>query len=251
MRIGIHLLALTAFLMNCTRPVSKEISSEDTLKSDHDVAVDTVHSNNEGEEDAGVTEVSEDNGNDFALMVQESFDSALAARKSESVYALQASFQGYESSADATYYYDSTLALTYCEIMWSMEGTSGTNTYIFSADQAEGGKEELSATSSDEITVFLSDYHPRYGFTRTMMAEADEETSELDEQKFISKRSEVSNEYNRLVARMLEYAQSMVVDDTGATLELENEVDYGETFTERESFRLDKPVYEMLIVDVD
>ena len=164
---------------------------------------------------------------------------------------MHASYDGYESSANATYYYDSMLSITYCEVTWSMEGTSGTNTYIFSADQVDGGKEELYGNSVDEVSVFLSSYRPRYGYTKTTMPESDEEVIELDEPKFISRRTEASNEYNRIVARMLEYAQSMVVDENEAVLELENEVEYGETFTERERFRLDLPIYEMLIVDAD
>jgi hypothetical protein len=243
---GIQFFAFGIFLLNCTKPVSKEISSEDSVKTEQEATIDTT-----SERQAEVSEVPDEIHDDFVAIVQQSFDSAFAVKKDESVHSMSASFQGYENSADATYYYDSALSLTYCEVMWNMEGTSGTNTYLFTADQVEAGKEELSTSDTDEVTIFLSEYRPRYGFTKTIMAEYNDEVIELDESKFISRRTEAVNEYNRIVARMLEYAQSMVVDEDGAVLELENEVEYGETFTERERFRLDLPIYEMLIVDVD
>lgn len=246
--VNLSLLIISFSLLTCSKPAITESNSEEDTTITAELSADTVYKESTTEiEETTFTE----DGDDFTLMVESSFDSVLALKKSESVYSMTATFDGYESSADATYYFDSALSITYCEVGWSMEGTSGTNTYIFSADQVDGGKEELSGNSSDEITVFLSEYRPRYGFTRVMMSESDPKITELDESKFISRRTEASNEYNRIVARMLEYAQSMEVTESEARLQLENEVDYGETFHERELFRLDIPVYEMLIVDID
>jgi hypothetical protein len=239
---------LTSFiiltLMNCsgTTAVSENSTNADSITA---AVVDTTSKNAANIEEANYVVIPREQ---LLKEVESAVDSMIEIEKARSVYSLSGSFNGYESSADATYYFDSLFSLTYCEITWSSEGSSGSGTYFFDADEVDGGKTSESAGDSEDITVFYSLFQPQYGVTTTLMSEYDPAYTIFDGPAFIAERSSVKNDYNRLVNRIIEYKDQITMSETDASIDVENETDsYGETFTERETFRMSIEVYEKVI----
>jgi hypothetical protein len=237
---------LTSFIIlmltNCsgTTTVSENSSNADSI-----AAADTTAANAASIEEANYVVIPQE---ELLKQVESAVDSMIEIEKGRSVYSLSGSFNGYESSADATYYFDSLFSLTYCEITWNSEGSSGSGTYFFDADEVDGGKTSESAGDSENITVFYSLFQPQYGVTATLMAEYDPAYTIFDGPAFIAERSSVKNDYNRLVNRIIEYKDQITISETDASIDVENETDsYGETFTERETFRMSIEVYEKVI----
>jgi hypothetical protein len=236
-------ICTTFVLFNCSGTTN---SSADNVQQDSiaPISADTISSEESPKAKVDYITVSEQ---EFLRRVETSIDSIMEIKKARSVYSLSGSFSGYESGADATYYFDSVFSLTYCEISWSSEGSSGTGVYFFDADEVDGGKTSESEGDSEDITVFYSIFQPHYGVTTTL-AGNEPTYSVLDGKSFNAERSSVNNDYNRLINRIVESRDGIILSETDATLDIEKETDgYGESFTEREAFRMSIEVYENVI----
>jgi hypothetical protein len=244
LRKNLHYIATAAILLNCAGAAT---SSETAVTTDSAATVATIDSvtSTSSVQDVDYAIAPEE---EFVVRVEHSVDSMIEIKKTMAVYSLSGSFNGYENSADATYYFDSLFSLVYCEISWSNEGISGSGIYFFDADEVDGGRASESGGDTEENTVFYSIFQPQYGVVETLMAEYNPAYSIFDQSSFISVRSAVKDDYNRLVNRILEHKDDIVLTEDDASLDLENETDsYGETFTEREAFRMPIEVYEKVI----
>jgi hypothetical protein len=145
-----------------------------------------------------------------------------AELRSVSVYKMSASFSGYESSSDATYYFDSLFNLTYAEIAWSMEGTSGSYTYYFSNGNLTAGLEVHYYNAYDEY-IFICRANEAFGY-KSNNSEANTEGSFITEAEFNSKVTDASSEFNRLIGRISEYASSGIKEEGITRIQIENTV---------------------------
>jgi hypothetical protein len=183
----------------------------------------------------------------MALAFETAIDDIANRWKEHSAYSLDASFSGYETGADATYYFTKDLQLSYCMVTWSMEGTSGTYSYFFQNDSLVAGREENQYNDFQEVVLIHPGFRPIFGFSKTEGADADSIPSYISEEDYVTKNSNALNEFSRLLDRLRAYADSVTVGDHVVTLHLENIVNYGQEFTETEDFRIDKPVFDLLI----
>jgi hypothetical protein len=182
-----------------------------------------------------------------------SFQQAVETTKSESEknyrYSITGTFSGYESSADATYYFDGDLHLTHCEITWSSEGTSGEQAYYFKADEFIAGREKTYYPNYDETVFIYADFKPIFGVSKTDEPDVETIVKYLDKSEFDSRSSSIQNDFNRLINRISEYQDSVSVNSGSVTLRIENTVNYGVDVTEREDFQIDKILFDRLIKD--
>jgi hypothetical protein len=166
--------------------------------------------------------------------------------KARTYYTLHASYLGYEADSDATWYFDSLLNIIFCDISWNMEGTSGSFTYYFEGDDILAGKEINSYTDYEEMIWINNRFKPAYGFARTDGADADDQISYLTRADYESKNTSVKADYQKLLARIHEYQDSLKVDGDEISIVIENVVNYGEDFTEKEEFTINKILFDEL-----
>jgi hypothetical protein len=86
-----------------------------------------------------------------------------------------------------------------------------------------------------------------YGFARTNGTETDSIVTYLTKEDYVLKNSDALNEFGRLISRISEYQDSVNVNGESVTLQIENIVNYGEDFTETETFRIDKVIFDGMI----
>jgi hypothetical protein len=183
----------------------------------------------------------------MAFAFETAIDDIANRWKEQTAYSLNATFSGYENGADATYYFDNQLQLSYCTVTWSMEGSSGTYSYFFQNDSLVAGREENQYNDFQELVLVHPGFRPIFGFSKTEGADSDSIPSYVSEEDYVTKNSDALNEFSRLLDRLRTYADSVTVGDNVITLHLENVVNYGEDFTETEDFRIDKPIFDLLI----
>jgi hypothetical protein len=107
-------------------------------------------------------------GNDsIATAIQEAVDRMKSQYSRNYSYSLNGTYSGYESSADATYYFDSFLHLTFCEVSWNSEGSSGEQSYYFKDDDFVGGMESNYYTNAEETIWIDRSFKPVFGFSKS------------------------------------------------------------------------------------
>lgn len=162
---------------------------------------------------------------------------------------LHANYSGYEADSDATWYFDSLLNIIFCEISWNTEGTSGSYTYYFEGDDILAGNELNSYNDYEELIWMNKYFKPAYGFSRTDGADADDQISYLTKNDYESKNTSIKNDYQKLLNRLREYQDSASENGNDVSILIENVVSYGEDFTEKEEFTVNKIVFDELIRD--
>jgi hypothetical protein len=162
---------------------------------------------------------------------------------------LHASYSGYEADSDATWYFDSLLNIIFCEISWNTEGTSGSYTYYFEGDDILAGNELNSYNDYEELIWMNKHFKPAYGFSRTDGADADDQISYLTKKDFESKNVSIKEDYQKLLNRLREYQDNASANGNDVSILIENVVNYGEDFTEKEEFTVNKIIFEELIKD--
>lgn len=161
---------------------------------------------------------------------------------------LRSQFSGYESGSQATWYVDSVLALKFCEASWDAEGGSGRYTFYFDGGDLVAGREETSYDETEEIILVHKAFKPVYGFTRREVDSDNEpEIVYLDQPEFMAKQSFAHNEYQRILALIKEYEDSVITGDGDVHIHIENVVDYGESFTEKADYTLDSELFRKLV----
>jgi hypothetical protein len=181
------------------------------------------------------------------LTFASAIDDVANAARERSVYSLKGIFAGYENAAEAVYYFDSSLSLTYCTVAWTSEANSGSFNYYFSNDSLVAGREENAYNDFEELVLLHTKYHPIYGLSTTNGSEDDSGVTYLSEGEFISRRKTSREEYDRLVERIKEFQHSVSIEGDFVTIRHENLVNYGEDFTEREDYRMSKTIFEKLV----
>jgi hypothetical protein len=169
--------------------------------------------------------------------------------EAKTVRSLSASFSGYENSADATYYFDSLYALSYCTATWSSEGTSGNYAYYFRNDSLVAAKEDNFYNDSNETIMLVTGFTPLYGYTRNDGTDVQEDARirYLRVDDYNSKQKDVTSEFSRLINRIRDNQDSVSITDELVTIHIENIVNYGEDFIETEHFEIDKDIFDALI----
>jgi hypothetical protein len=185
----------------------------------------------------------------LALSIQSEVDDLERDVKARPYYTLHASYMGYEADSDATWYFDSLLNIIFCDISWNMEGTSGSFTYYFEGDDILAGKESNSYPDYEELLWINNRFKPAYGFSRTDGADADDQINYLTRADYESKNNSVKTDYKKLLARIHEYRDSMQEDGDDISIVIENVVNYGQDFTEKEEFIINKVLFNELFGD--
>lgn len=201
--------------------------------------------------DSASGEFNDDSENNDSLLtsIGNAVDDIASAAKEKSLYSLRGTFAGHENSADATYFFDATMSLTYCTVKWGSEMTSGSFEYYFINDSLVAGLEENAYNDFEESVTLHTKFHPIYGYSTTNGTEDDSGVTYLGEADYYSRNSDSLQEYNRLLNRIREYQDSVSTDGEYITIHLENVVNYGEDFLETEDFRISKSVFENIIKD--
>ena len=203
----------------------------------------TVTISNEDE-----TTDSSSNEESFRFSVDACLDSMMALRKAASIYAISTSYDGYESGANTTYYFDSAMSLTWCEIDWSMEGQEGNSTYYFVNDEMEGGRNYEADGDSEQTEIYCANLQPSYGYSRKLIAGENERYETIDGAGFISQRSSVRDDFNRMIGILIERKNEFELSEKDAILNSENEsTEYGTEVTTRENYTMNIEVFRRLI----
>jgi hypothetical protein len=238
----IPLSAFCLFLTSCSvnsSPTDAETRSEDsvTVAETDSVALDN------GEN------YTEKNSDSLTLVIQQGIaHTALElGPMHNSYYTITARYSGYEYGADATWYFDSLLNLTYGEVSWSSDAGEGEYKYFFENDDLLAGTEENSDHSSVEKVFIHKRSKPYYGVSKTYGAEGDSTATFIYEPSYTSKNSSVKHDYAKLLTRLQQYRDSVSVGLDDVTLHIENVVNYGEDFTETEDYNISKILFDKLI----
>jgi hypothetical protein len=189
----------------------------------------------------------EGEGDSLKFVIDNGIEDIASICRDRSVHTLSGSFSGYESSADATYYFDSLFSLTYCTVTWGSEGSSGNYSYYFRNDSLIAGKEENYYNDSEEFIYVYTRSAPVFGYSKSNSSESEESVAYLSQKDYSSKNADAANELNRLIGRISEYQDSVSVSGKLVTLRIENTVNYGEDFTETENFDMSQEIFDNLI----
>jgi hypothetical protein len=204
---------------------------------------------------ASTPDVAIDEGEDFspsdslASSIQGEVEALEKEVKSKTYLTLHAHYLGYEADSDATWYFDSLLNIIFCDITWSMEGTSGSFTYYFEGDDILAGSETNSYNDYEELVWVNKHFKPAFGFSRTDGADTDDQINYLVKADYESKNSSVKNDYQKLLSRIREYEDSATETGDEISITIENVVSYGNDFTEKEEFTISKIIFDELIKD--
>jgi hypothetical protein len=239
--IIIQVLLSCLILINCSRQNNRDETSlaDTTSLPPSEVTNETT---------PAFEEVAMDVEDDsMKLEINNGIEDIASLCKNRSVHTLSGSFSGYESSADATYYFDSLFSLTYCTVNWGSEGTSGNYTYYFRNDSLIAGMEENYYNDSEEVIYVYTGSAPVFGYSKSNSPDTDESVTYMSEKDYNSKNADAVNELNRLIGRISEYQDSVSVSGKLVTLRIENTVNYGEDFTETENFDMSQEIFDNLI----
>lgn len=238
---SIYIVLLITLLGSCTSGSSKIASLDevksDTLITETDSADIDTYDNIDSDPDDG----------ELVQQINDGADSITSAYSSEKFYTIYSSFSGYETGADAKWVVNDDIELQYCEITWSMEGTSGSQTYYFSNEQIVAGDEENFYNDYEELVKIYKQVGTVYGYSRTNGTESDSVINFLQEGDYASKNEEAKSHFTKLLNRILELQDSVIENENDVTIRVENIVNYGEDFTETEEYRINKKVYKSLI----
>jgi hypothetical protein len=130
-----------------------------------------------------------------------------------------------------------------------MEGTGGSFTYYFEGDDILAGKEINSYNDYEELIWINNRFKPAYGFSRTDGADADDQINYLTRADYEAKNNSVKADYQKLLIRIREYQDSLKINGDEVSIFIENIVNYGEDFTEKEEFTINKVLFDELFGD--
>jgi hypothetical protein len=239
-------LILLFVIAACSSPRTQDGSltpSDTTSLAEADTASE-YNDNTEYADEVVEEEIADDT---LASAFQTAIDETATELTTASVYTLTASFSGYESGTDAEYHFDEDMSLAYCNVTWSMEGSSGSYTYYFTNDELVAGEEQNSYNDYEETVLLHRKFKPSYGFTTTNGTEDDSNHTILGEADYISRNTDSHNELDRILSRIREYQDSVSIEDDVYTIRIENIVNYGEDFTETEQFKISKKLFDAWI----
>jgi hypothetical protein len=250
MKVQAALFGLVLLAIACSQKPTQDSANSPAASVDSTDSTIAEYSDDEAySEDSEYADESETSRDSLAQAITEAVDETEEERKNASVFSLSGTFKGYENSTDASYYFDNNLTLTYCDVSWSMEGTSGKFMYLFDGDDLVGGHEDNYYNDFEEYVTLHSKFNPTFGFSKTNGAEDDSYINLIGEADFLSRKSDANTQFQRLVSRIKEYQDSVTIDGEFFVLRLENVVNYGEDFTETEEYKISKRVFDKLIKD--
>jgi hypothetical protein len=165
------------------------------------------------------------------------------------------SFEGYENVSEETWYIDLKFKLKYCIGSWESEGLSGKYTQFFRNDSLFALIEENSYHESGETIEMHTDFMPVYGYTRTAGQSDDGEYTEnlvySNHQEYQKKNNRTWDEYRKTIRRIRELRDKAVFLGEEVRITNEEIMNYGEDFTQREGFRLDRQLFNRIIRNED
>ena len=235
------LISICLAMFTCTQKATEQTATSDSTKITQDTAIVEVEYASDPLK--VIADESEYDSTDAEYM--ECLAEKASGLEASSVYHLTASFNGYESSQDATYFFDSLYNLTYCNVSWSMEVSSGNYSYYFENDKLIAGKEDNFYNAFDETTIFCDGLTPFAGLT-SATGEDEADPEHLTESDLITKNNDALNEYQRLLSRISEYATEAQTEDGLTKIHIENIVNYGDDYTETENFEMNTSLFEAL-----
>lgn len=162
------------------------------------------------------------------------------------VYELNGSYNGYENSSDARYYFDSLMQLTHCTVNWAAEGSEGNYSYYFKGDQLYALREENMYDNYEETVLLHAAFSPLYGLMVTNGASDDFSISYLREDDYLMKQSDAVNEYRSLLGRILQLQDSVEEDEGAVTIRVEENLEGGNEFKSTEEFIIDKKLFDAI-----
>jgi len=241
----IYITIIAALHFSCStgssHVASSEAINEDTLTVD-----DIVES--------GDDSVASEEGFGENVLVEEinaKIDSVSSSYSDKGFYTIYSSFSGYESGAEGKWVVDEDLQLQYCEISWSMEGTSGSQTYYFFEDDVLAGEEETFYNAYEENVKIYNHVGSAYGFSRTNGLETDSIINIIAEDDYVNKNEGVLEEFGRLLGRIVELQDSVIENENDVSIHSERIVNYGEDFTESEDYRINKMIFKNILIVKD
>jgi hypothetical protein len=178
--------------------------------------------------------------------IEDSLRADHAERKAH-YYSIITSFTGYENSANSTWYFDQEFNLRYCEVNWDMEGTSGKYSYYFQNSRIFSGTEENQYNDYIELVKVFAGTAPVYGYAKTEGSDADGLVTYLTETDFNSKDNDVKGEFQKLLSRIKETAESAVLGEEDVTIHVEDIENYsGTNVTVTEDYTISRKLFEYL-----
>jgi hypothetical protein len=233
---------LSALLIGCSSTTSKETTTESNSQ-------DSALSANVNAIDEETYEPEEEIvfSDSLAEAIQSEIGALEEEIKSGTYYTLYAQYSGYESSAEATYYFDSLFNIIYCDGTWGVEGTSGVFTYFFVGDDLLAGTETNTNQVYEEKVWIHKKFKPTYGFSTTDEEGSENEITYLTDENYKSINSKARSDYEKLLNTIQEYSDSVSLSDDEASILVETVVNYGEDYTERETYTISRALFDTLI----
>jgi hypothetical protein len=239
-------LILVSLLFSCSSSKQEDLSSDSTqvdsiVSHQETTAINTTDNNNivtdDPIQDSVITTIINAYNETIVKFEQEK----------NQFYSASFNFIGYESGHSTTWYFDSLMNLKYCKGSWDMEGTGGSFAYYFDDENLIAAQVDDEGQVSSESKTIYTGTQPIYGFSITSGYEQENDTTYLYESGYSSINTEALEQFQKLLNYFSENNEKAIITEDAVIIEIENTVNYGGDFKEKESSDMSKPLYKKLI----